>query len=95
MQPPRLDEDILSLTEFRSNVATLVKRVMETRRPLVLTQHGRGAVVVLDVQEFEAMRERIGLLEDLVRADQEFAEGRGIPHEEVAEQLRRRLSDER
>src|SRR5450756_648264 len=59
MQPLRLDEDIRPLSEFRSGVASFVKRVNDTRRPLVLTQHGRGVAVLVDIREFEAMRERL------------------------------------
>jgi prevent-host-death family protein len=83
MQPLKLDEDIRPLSEFRAGVASFVKQVNETGRPLVLTQRGRGVVVVLDIREFEAMRERLALLEDIVRAEAQLAAGEGIPHEEA------------
>lgn len=68
MKPLKLDEDIRPLSEFRAGVASFVKKVNETGRPLVLTQRGRGVAVVLDIHEFEAMRERLSLLEDITRA---------------------------
>jgi antitoxin YefM len=64
--------------EFRAGVASFVKQVNETGRPLVLTQRGRGVVVVLDIREFEAMRERLALLEDIARAEAQLAAGEGI-----------------
>jgi antitoxin YefM len=83
MQPPRLDEDIRPLSEFRVGVASFVKQVNDTGRPLILTQRGRGVAVVVGIREFEAMRERLGLLEDIARAKAQLAAGEGIPHEEA------------
>jgi len=58
MRPLKLDEDIRPLSEFRAEIASFVKQVNDTKRPLVLTQHGRGAVVIVDIAEYAAMRER-------------------------------------
>ena len=83
MQPLKLDEDIRPLSEFRAGVASFVKQVHDTGRPLVLTQRGRGVAVVLDIREFEAMRERLALLEDIARAEAQLEAGQGIPHKEA------------
>ena len=40
-------EDVRTLSEFRANTAAFVNQVKETRRPLILTQHGRSAAVLL------------------------------------------------
>ena len=53
----RLDTDLRPVTEFRANAATLIAQVRETRRPLVLTHRGRGAVVLVAVEEFQKMLE--------------------------------------
>jgi prevent-host-death family protein len=87
MQPLRLDEDIRPLSEFRAGVAGFVRRVSETRRPLLLTQHGRGVAVLVDVREFEAMRERLALLEDVNAAEADIAAGRVTPHDEARARL--------
>jgi prevent-host-death family protein len=50
-----LEEDIRPLSEFRANTATLVRQVKKTGRPLVLTQHGKSAVVLLDVGHYQSM----------------------------------------
>lgn len=91
MQPLKLDEDIRPLSEFRAGVASFVKKVNETGRPLVLTQRGRGVAVVLDIREFEAMRERLALLEDIARAEAQLAAGEGIPHEEAKARILKRI----
>ncbi|NOE70456.1 type II toxin-antitoxin system Phd/YefM family antitoxin, partial [Vibrio cholerae] len=42
-----LDQDIQPLSEFRAGVASFIKQINETRRPLVITQRGKGVAVVL------------------------------------------------
>ncbi|HWQ25679.1 MAG TPA: type II toxin-antitoxin system Phd/YefM family antitoxin [Chlorobaculum sp.] len=50
-----LENDIRPLSEFRANTASLVTQVRKTGRPLVLTQHGKSAVVLLDVRLYQTM----------------------------------------
>ncbi|MGZ9145895.1 MAG: type II toxin-antitoxin system Phd/YefM family antitoxin [Nitrospira sp.] len=80
-------EDIRSLSDFRSNVASFVSQVRQTKRPLVLTQHGRGAAVLLDVGAYEALVEKAELLEDIREAETEIKAGKGIPHTKVKADL--------
>ena len=81
-------EDIQSLSTFRANVASFVDQVRQTRRPLVLTQHGQSAAVLLGVADYEALIEELEVLRDISLSERELAQGKGIPHEQVAEQLR-------
>ena len=88
----RVDEDIRPLSEFRAGVASFVKQIHETRRPMVLTQRGRGVVVLVDVQEYEKMQERLELLEEVYKAEEQLANGEGISHEEAKSQVLSRLA---
>ncbi len=83
MSKVRVNEDIRPLSEFRAEVASFVKHIHETRRPMVLTQRGRGVAVLMDVNEFELMQERLEILEDIYRAEEQLAAGGGVSHEEA------------
>ena len=50
-----LENDIRPLSEFRANTASLIRQVKKTGRPLVLTQHGKSAVVLLDVRQYQSI----------------------------------------
>lgn len=76
----RLDQDVKPLSEFRANVATLIRRVRRTKRPLVLTQRGQSAAVVMDVTEYEHLLEEVETLRDINLAEKQIAQGRGVPH---------------
>ncbi|MDZ7778949.1 MAG: type II toxin-antitoxin system Phd/YefM family antitoxin [Gemmatimonadota bacterium] len=81
-------EDIQPLSAFRANVASFVDQVRETGRPLVLTQHGRSSAVLLGAADYEALIEELEVLRDIQVSERELAEGRGIPHDQVAQELR-------
>jgi antitoxin YefM len=80
-------QDIQSLTAFRANVASFVDQVRQTRRPLVLTQHGQSAAVLLGAAEYEALIEELEVLRDISISERQLAEGKGVPHDEVKAQL--------
>jgi antitoxin YefM len=84
---PKLSQDIQPLSEFRANTAKFVRHVQETRRPLVLTQHGRGAAVLLDIQEYERLLDRVELAEDIRIAEAQLVGGEGVPHDVAKEQI--------
>ena len=81
-------QDIQPLTAFRANVASFVDQVRETHRPLVLTQHGRSAAVLLGAADYEALVEELETLRDISASERELADGKAIPHDDVAAELR-------
>ena len=80
MPRARLDEDVKPLSEFRANVSSLVQQVRRTKRPLVLTQRGHSAAVVLDVSEYEQLLEEVETLRDIHLAERQIAQGKGVSH---------------
>jgi prevent-host-death family protein len=76
----RPTQDIRPLADFRANLAAVVRQVQRTKRPVVLTQHGRSAAVLVDAREYEALLDRAQLLEDVRVAETEVAAGRAVSH---------------
>ena len=92
MSRVRVDEDIRPLSEFRASVATFVKQLHENRRPMVLTQRGRGVAVLVDVREYEKMQERLEMLEEVYKAEEQVASGDGVAHEDAKARILSGLS---
>lgn len=88
---PKLSRDIQPLSEFRAHTAKFVRQVQETGRPLVLTQHGRGAAVLLDIAEYERLVERSELAEDVRTAEAQLARGEGVDHAAAKKAVLKRL----
>ena len=77
------DQDIRPLSEFRANAAALIEQVRSTKRPLVITQHGKSSAVLMDVHEYEELLEKIEILQDIQIAESQLQEGLGIEHEKA------------
>ncbi len=91
MSSIRPSTDVLPVTEFRANTSAMLTRMHANRRPVILTQHGRGTAVVMDVDVYERLLDEMELLRDLHIAEGQIARGEGIPHEQVVTELRERL----
>jgi prevent-host-death family protein len=85
-------EDIRPLSEFRANVAAVVEHLQDTKRPVILTQRGRSAAVLLDVETYENLLEEIALLRDVRTAEAEVAAGQGLAHQRAKAHLLARIA---
>ena len=91
MKQVNLEEDIKPLSEFRANAASLVKHVKDTRRPLVITQHGKSSAILLDVKEYQILLDKIEILQDVQLAEQQLSEGKGLNHSEAKKLILEKL----
>jgi antitoxin YefM len=83
----RPSEDVRSLSEFRTDVAGVVRQVQRRRRPVFLTKHGRRAAVLMDVRAYEELVAELELLRDVHRAEKELAAGKGVAHSKARNQV--------
>ncbi len=79
----QLDKDIQPLSEFRSKVAFYFEQVKKTKRPLIITQNGKSAAILLDVSEYEAMIDQLEVIEDIKLAEVQIKNGLEISHKNV------------
>ncbi len=91
MQRLKINQDIKPLSEVRTGFATFIKQVHETKRPVIITQHGKGVAVLLDAHEYEAMQEKLELLTDIQTALNQLEKGPGISHEDAKEKVLKRV----
>jgi len=61
----RPSQDVRPVTEFRANASAFLDQLHHTRRPVILTQHGRSAAVLLDVRVYEEMLDELISLRDV------------------------------
>jgi len=87
LQPSR---DIQPVSEFRANAAKFIEQVRETKKPLVISQHGRGAAVLVDYDVFHDLLDELEIRRAIAESEVSIREGRGIPNEVVMQELRER-----
>ena len=79
-------------------VTTLKRRATEViadlegdQEPVLITQHGKPAAYLVDVDTFAAMQERIALLEGIARGEKAILEKRTVSHSEAKKRMGRWL----
>ena len=92
MQRLKVNEDIRPLSEVRTGIANFIKQIQDTKRPLVITQHGKGVAVLVDANEFEAMQDKIELLMDVQTSLQQIDSGQGVKHAEALTYVLQRVA---
>jgi prevent-host-death family protein len=75
--------EIIPVTDLRQDAAAVLKRVQASHQPLVITQRGRAAAIMLSVDAYERGERERQLLRLLVRGEQEIAAGVGHDLDEV------------
>ena len=96
MKTTRLAQDLIPVNEFRTNLATWLSRPAETGRPLVVTQRGKAAAVVVSPSMLDAITEQGDLVHQVLRGLREVAAGEVVDDDEVwteVEELLARYED--
>ena len=85
--------DILPVTDLRQDAAAALKRVRATKQPLVITQRGRAAAVMVSVEVYERAEHERQILRLLARGEREIRAGKGHDLDEVLAEAERLLAD--
>jgi len=83
-------KDLRPISDLKSGGAEIVRQVNQTGRPVVLTRHGRGVAVVLSLEEYEFLSERVENLElqrAVEEAEREIAAGNWVRNEDVKSKI--------
>jgi prevent-host-death family protein len=83
----KFSQDVVPLGDLKVNPGKVVRQIEETGRPVLLTSHGRGVVVVQGLSEFEAAQEEREFMRAVVAGLADIDAGRVIPFAEVKRRL--------
>lgn len=86
--------DIMPVTDLRQDAAAALKRVRASRRPLVITQRGRAAAVMLSIEAYERSEHERQILRLLARGEREIARSKGHELDEVLTEADDLLSED-
>lgn len=86
---------IIPITDLRHDAAKVLKQVKDTHDPLVITQRGRAAAVILSVEAYERAEHDRELLRVLAQGDKEAAAAKGYDLEAVFKEADALLKESR
>ena len=75
--------EIIPVRDLRQETAAVLKRVQASGQPVVITQRGRTAAVLLSADAYERNERERHVLRLLVRGEQEIAAGVGHDLDDV------------
>ncbi len=58
MKALKISKDVVTLAEFKSQAASLLERIGSSSQPLLITQNGKPAGVLLSPAEFDRIQEQ-------------------------------------
>jgi len=79
----KFSEDVVPLGDLKANPGKVVRRADETRRPVLVTSHGRGVAVVQGLSDFEAAQEERDFMRAVVAGLADLEDGRELPLADV------------
>jgi len=85
---------IVPVTDLRQDAAGVLKRLKESQDPLVITQRGRAAAILLSLDAYERSQEEREVLRLLARGEKEIASGKGYALESVMKEADALLAGE-
>ena len=84
--------EIIPVTDLRQDASAVLKRVRTSKDPLIITQRGRAAAVMLSVSAYERSEQERQILELLARGEKEIAAGKGYDLDDVLAEADTRLA---
>lgn len=75
--------NVIPVTDLRQDAAAALKRVRTSKQPVVITQRGRAAAVMLSVEAYERAEDERQILRLLARGEREIATAKGYDLDDV------------
>lgn len=74
---------IVPVTDLRQDATAILKRVGASKEPVIITQRGRAAAVLLNLETYERARYEMELLKVLAKGEKEIGKGKHYDLSEV------------
>nr|WP_320193626.1 type II toxin-antitoxin system Phd/YefM family antitoxin [uncultured Desulfobacter sp.] len=78
-----ISQDIISLSDFKNKASKILHNVQTSHRPLVITQNGKAAAVLVSPSDFDLLTEQAGFVDAVNRGLNDFEHGRILPDEDL------------
>jgi prevent-host-death family protein len=88
---PVLDyqKDIVPLSEFRANAASLIQHIQKEETTVILTQNGKAAAALMGIADYQKLTSELAELRSMVHGLADAMQGKTVPNETVKQKLKR------
>jgi prevent-host-death family protein len=79
------------VTTLKRTAPELLDDVEQSREPILITQHGLPSAVLLDVESYRRLQQRMSLLEGIARGERAIEDGRVLTQAQAKVRMKRWL----
>ena len=90
--PLNLEHDVVPFTAFRASLSSYIEQTRRTHRPILVTQNGKSAAVLLSPADFDQAAETLALARAVERGEEDLRAGRVTPHDEARRNILARFA---
>ncbi len=87
----RLSEAVKPISHFKAHASEVVREIVATHNPVVITLNGEAKAIIQDIREYEKDRESLALLKILALSRKSANEGSVRPVDEAFASVRRQI----
>lgn len=92
MKNINIENDIIPIGEFKANLSKWMKNIQHSDHPVIITQNGRPAGVLLSPREFDLLNYNQSLKSSVERGLQNIEDGQIYSTEELKSELANKRS---
>jgi len=90
----KLSKSVKPISYLKSHAAEILRDVSESRRTMVITQHGEAKAVLQDISSYEQTQESLALLKMLAQSSKHLHEGHSKPARKAFSDIRKRIKEQ-
>lgn len=79
------------VTTLKRQATELLSDLARDREPILITQHGLPSAYLVDIETYESLQRRMGLLEGIARGEKAIEDGRTVTHGQAKQRMARWL----
>jgi prevent-host-death family protein len=91
VHPLRVSESIVPVSDFKAQASEWLRRIEVSGQPLVITQHGKAAGVLLSPQAFDRLMAQAHFIAAVEEGLADAEAGRVHSHAEVVAEMKQRF----
>ncbi len=80
------------VTTLKRKATEIISSLDQDHDPVLITQHGKPAAYLVDVETFERLQQRLSILEGIARGERAVEDGRTLSHAKAKKRLARWLN---
>ncbi|RQV98740.1 type II toxin-antitoxin system Phd/YefM family antitoxin [bacterium] len=80
-------KNIKPLTDFRNNMKEYLSELRRNKKPIILTQHGKGTAVLLDAEKYQELQDQIDFMKKVALGLDDIKNNRIHPFYEAVSEI--------